>query len=165
MKHDKAVAELMRRAEQLSGLQPSKQDEIAAIGFMVGAVYALLNAARLGYDDARNTHGASALKEEFARTASALARNTSPENAWLAGFYFSSALMRIAALHERIVIMRTGKRKRKTIEVGRIVNKLKHETDAHVRGDWQIKFANVVDVSGKLIDELRAIIQSPRATG
>ena len=98
-------AQLASIAARLARLNAVTDDEIAAQGFMLGATYGLDRAAALGYSDSRNTAKKATLAPEFVRNAVALAKSEPLEPVWLAGFYFSSALMRISALNERIDAM------------------------------------------------------------
>jgi hypothetical protein len=163
MNHRTAINELTRMGRQLSQLPFAEHDEIAAAGFVVGAIYALHRATMLEYSDDRNKSLPPALQAEFGRAAQALGKDESPEQIWLAGFYFSSGLMRVAALNERLDKMANRKRDI-ALQVRRVVNKLKHEPDAHVRGDWTILFGEVVELTGKLLNEFEAIINSRRPT-
>lgn len=157
MTRSTAISELAELAARLGRLQVNSDDEIAAQGFMLGAVYSLGQAAKLQYSDWRNVAGKSVLAPEFVRTGAALASNQSPEGTWLAGFYFSSALMRIAALNERLDRM-AGHWVDGAAEVRRTVNKLKHHTDAHVRGNWTVTFAETLQSLSDLCQKLEALV-------
>jgi hypothetical protein len=152
-----AISELAELAIRLGRLQVASEDEIAAQGFMLGAVYSLGQAAKLQYSDLRNVAGKDVLAVEFVRTAAALASNQLPEPTWLAGFYFSSALMRIAALNERLDKM-VGRKVDGAVEIRRTVNKLKHRTDAHIRGDWTVTFAGTLQSLSNLCQQLEALV-------
>ena len=139
MASNAAILELAALASRLGKLRVVSEENIATQGFMLGAIYALRQASTLGYVDSRNLAGRDVLAPEFVRVATALSTDQSPESTWLAGFYFISALMRIAALNEKLDKM-AGKKINSAVNVRRIVNQLKHETDAHVRGDWEITY-------------------------
>ena len=124
---------------------------------MLGVVYSLVQAAKMQYSDSRNTAGKSLLAAEFVRAAAALANSQSPETTWLAGFYFSSALMRIAALNERLDKM-AGKPADRAAEVRQTVNKLKHHTDAHVSGNWTLTFAETLRSLRDLCQVLETLV-------
>ena len=119
-------------------------------------------AAALGYSDSRNMAKKATLAPEFVRNAVAVAKSESLEPVWLAGFYFSSALMRISALNERIDTMakaRAGSAKRDIAKkVRKTVNMLKHETDAHVVGNWKLVFVEVVDTLENLTVKLESLL-------
>ena len=57
----------------------------------------------------------------------------------LAGFYLDSALMRLAALNERIDTY-LGKKHDTAQQIRRLVNEIKHEVDAGIGQGWTIKF-------------------------
>jgi hypothetical protein len=156
VKMSQATSSLAELASRLGKLHVISENEIAAQGFMLVAVYSLAQAAKLQYSDSRNTAGKSLLAAEFVRSAVALANNQCPQETWLAGFYFSSALMRIAALNERLDAM-TGHRADLAAEIRRTVNKLKHQADAHVRGDWAISFDKAVQSLSDLCQVLEDI--------
>jgi hypothetical protein len=65
--------------------------------------------------------------------------------------------MRVAALEDRLPKMAPGARDfgedmRCVIkELTLAVDQLKHQPDAHVRGNWKLKFSEVVQLTGKLI--------------
>jgi hypothetical protein len=110
--------------------------------------------------------GTGQAKLEFARVAERISKGKPPEGVWLAGFYFSSGLMRVAALEDRLPKMAPGARDfgedmRCVIkELTLAVDQLKHQPDAHVRGNWKLKFSEVVQLTGKLINHLEEIIKS-----
>ena len=154
---NKPNLELADLADRLGKLQVASEDEIAAQGLMLGAIYSLSQAAKLEYSDSRNTAGKGLLATEFVRTAAALAINQMPDTTWLAGFYFSSALMRIAALNERLDKM-AGTKVDSAADIRRTVNKLKHHPDAHVRGDWTVTFAGTLQSLSNLCQQLEVIV-------
>jgi hypothetical protein len=156
------LSELADLATRLSQLQVGSKDEIAAKGFMLGAIFSLGQAAQLQYSDSRNTAGKAALAAEFARTAAALATNQSPEPIWLAGFYFSSALMRIAALNERLDKM-AGSKVDAAPMIRQTVNKLKHRPDAHVIGDWTVTFAGALGALSGQCGQLESLVKTRKA--
>lgn len=94
------IQELLDMAHRISDLEVTSEDEIAAKGLMVGTVYALLRAATLKYDDARNNVGKDKLATEFSRAANDLSNKLTPQPGWLAGFYFSSALVCVSRISQ-----------------------------------------------------------------
>src|SRR5436190_14251669 len=116
-------------AARLAACKPSTEQHTAGLGFMAGALYALDRAATLGYDDARSRPIPARFAGEFADVLTAIGRGETPSHAWESGFFFNSAIMRLAALNERMVgtnDIASG--------IRRSVNLLKHEADAHISG-------------------------------
>ena len=80
-----------------------------------------------------------------------------PEDAWLAGFYLNSALLRMAPSKERI-----NKQTQTThdlTDIRRLVNKIKHEPDAQMGQTWHVTLTDAVDaleVLCKRLEESRA---------
>jgi hypothetical protein len=129
---------------RLAGFRGNDQNTTGPIGYLIGAAYALLQAHRLGYlyGDINDR----AYANELRAVANALAEGQSATlvsgqralgersdlslpGSWLAGFYFNSALHRLAAAAERLGI---GGKRGKIAEpplitqVRREVNRLKH---------------------------------------
>jgi hypothetical protein len=69
----------------------------------------------------------------------ALTHGLPVDASWLAGFYLDSALMRLAALNERIDTY-LGKKHDTAQQIRRLVNEIKHEVDAGIGQGWTIKF-------------------------
>jgi len=79
----------------------------------------------------------------------ALTHGLPVDASWLAGFYLDSALMRLAALNERIDTY-LGKKHDTAQQIRRLVNEIKHEVDAGIGQGWTIKFENVVKATEDL---------------
>lgn len=131
-------------AARLTGLSSSDQNVTGPVGYLIGAAYALMKAARFGYlygqvkDDeymAELKAVSRALAEETPistvtgiRCFEGISDPMAIDGIWLAGFYFNSALHRIAAGAERIGVHHKGDvPEPEIIKRARCdVNKLKH---------------------------------------
>ena len=140
-------------AERLTELRPKTAAEVSLLGFMAGALHALDRAAQLNYDDSRARPDRQAFAREFRGTVKAVARQRARANAWLAGFYLDSALMRLAALNTRLNKL-LGTSDDRVRSVRRIVNSLKHDVDAHIGRPWNLRFSDAIGAAKILSDRL-----------
>ncbi len=85
-------------SSNLASLKPKNATEVALLGLMAGVLYALERAFTLGYTDGRVRPRYSQEKVEVPVTLGLIGRGNAPTDMWLAGFYFDSAIMRLAAL-------------------------------------------------------------------
>lgn len=136
-------------AGKLQPLTPRDSNQIALLGFMVGVLYSLDRAVALGFEDTRMKLDATVERTEHRRTLQVLTQGSTVEAAWLAGFYLDSAMMRLAALNERIDIY-LGANHDVAAQVRKLVNKIKHEVDAGIGRGWTIKFADVLKATEDL---------------
>ena len=139
--------------ERVGRLNPTTNDQIASVGFMTGALYALGRAIELRYDDTRASPDPSMMKTEFRDTLSAMARDAELPQPWLAGFYFHSATMRLAALNERL-----DRSKDLAKAIRQSVNSLKHDADAHISGRRTVHLPQVVKAAEDLCGLLESTI-------
>ena len=121
---------------------------------MAGALHGLLRASELGYTDARSRPAPAGMASEFGDTLAALANGAEPPQMWLAGFFFNSAIMRLAALNERLPESRDV-----AAAIRRSVNLLKHRADAHISGQRPITFAQAAKGAEDLCSVLVADMQ------
>jgi hypothetical protein len=71
--------------------------------------------------------------------------------------------MRLAALNERIDKM-SGEKQDHAAKIRQVVNKLKHDIDAHVRGDWSINFSDAITAATVFCCELETLFASRRGS-
>ena len=145
-------------AERLLDLHPKTAAQVSLLGFMAGALHALDRAAQLNYDDARSYPDRKHFATEFRTTVRAVARRRARPNAWLAGFYLDSALMRLSALNTRLNEV-LGTEDDRIRVVRRIVNNLKHDPDAHIGTGWNLRFGDAIGAAKILSDRLLVAIQ------
>jgi hypothetical protein len=120
---------------------------------MAGALHALDRAAQLNYDDARGRPDRDRSAREFRLAVRAVTQGRARSNAWLAGFYLDSALMRLAALNTRLNKL-LGTSDDRLRDVRQIVNSLKHDVDAHIGRPWTLRFGDAIVAAKILIDRL-----------
>jgi hypothetical protein len=81
------------------------KEERATLDYLVGAVHALLRAIELGFMDRSKPVDESYWERPREWVGLIQEGNAIPDGPWLAGFYFNSALARIAAVFERMVAL------------------------------------------------------------
>jgi len=154
----KQRAIIRKLARRIADLDPRSPDEISLVGFMTGALHALDRAAQLNYDDSRAKPVPAQFAKEFCSVLAAVSRGRGRPNAWLGGFYLHSAMMRLAALNERLnkVLGQTDDRAR---IVRRAVNSLKHHAGAHISGTRPVLYADALRAAEIVCERLeRAIV-------
>jgi hypothetical protein len=138
-------------AVRLSACKPSTNRDIAGLGFMAGALHGLERAAALGYEDSRSQPVPAQFAREFIDALTANGRGAPPSAIWESGFFFNSAIMRLAALNERIAGSNDV-----APNIRRSVNLLKHRADAHISGERPISFDEAVTAATDLCALLAA---------
>lgn len=144
-------------AARLRKLKPRDSDQIALVGFMVGVLYSLDRAVTFRFADERMKLDAVVECAEQQRILEALENASALEAPWLAGFYLDSALMRLAALDERIRKY-LGSNRNAAPKIRRIVNQIKHDIDAGIRSGWTIGFRDVLEATEDLCTQLEKAI-------
>jgi hypothetical protein len=154
MPREDIINRLQEVAQRISTVHPVENAEIACVNLIAGALYALHQAATLDYDDNRANSNPDVSKQEFRRAVIKISRGLLPEDAWVAGFYFNSALLRMAPLNERL-----NKQTQTTHDITAIrqlVNKIKHEPEAQMGQPWHVTLPDAVEaleVLGKRLEE------------
>lgn len=97
-----------------------------------------------GHADSRATADSTVLDREAHEVLALMADEEPPAETWLAGFYFNDALMRLAALNDRLDKYARSKRDLAPT-VRRVVNDLKHDIDPHLGEGLDIGFNEVVE--------------------
>jgi hypothetical protein len=82
------------------------------LDYVLGALFGLVRAHELGFRDRTGTQF-PIYRPHLANYALQIPKNQSVNNLWLAGFYFNSAIQRIAAAFDRIPRMLGAKKKKK----------------------------------------------------
>jgi len=152
MPRNDMLSRLHEIANRLSKIHPQGNAEIAIVNLMAGAAYALHQAAELDYDDNRANPNPDASKQEFKRSAINISKGVSPEHTWLAGFYLNSALLRMAPISERI--NKHTHTEHDIPKVHRLVNKIKHVSDAQIGQAWHVTLVDAVDALDVLCKRL-----------
>jgi hypothetical protein len=161
--------ELRRLSGRLASLMQIVPLVRDPLDYLVGAIYALLKAEELQYDDRH-----VALPDDYwqfpIKRAKQMAETgtTRAEGKWLAGFYFNSAILRIAASYHRVLVLLTNQRAYvdtllRKIErtyrfrhtnlsrVHKEVNLIKHDAVA-LRGGRKVTFDVAIAAIEELID-------------
>ena len=121
-------------AKRLGALLPRNNAELALLAHLVGAVHSLRQAVELSGNGYSDEHALPDFNDRVLATAKAigsLSGSVDPE--WEAGYFFNSALMRIAAVNDRLGKY-VGDRPDFTPEVRREVNRIKHDVDGIIGG-------------------------------
>ena len=121
-------------AKQVGASRAVTPDQVSLYGLMTGALYALSRAAELDFDDYRAVPDIDAFNSEFQLTVNSVGQGQPTPVAWLAGFYFHSAIMRLDAIDTRLS-KALGLPDPKGGAVRSAVNALKHDAAAHISGN------------------------------
>jgi hypothetical protein len=160
MPREDMLNRLQEIAQRISKVHPAEDAEVAFVNLIAGAIYALHQAAKLDYDDNRANPNPDVSKQEFRRSVINISQGLLPEDAWLAGFYLNSALLRMAPLNERI-----NKQTHTTYNITnirRLVNKIKHEPDAQMGQMWHVTLIDAVDALEVLCKRLEESLGKER---
>jgi hypothetical protein len=107
MPRDDIVAEARSIASELLRASRTRRikskTEISILGLLNGALYGIIRAAELGYDDlARARPDPASHLREFVHTTAALATGaTPPPSPWLSGYYFGNAVLRLDIVRDK----------------------------------------------------------------
>jgi hypothetical protein len=154
------VRDLVRH---LRALNPVSITQVSLVGLMAGALYSLLAAAELDYDDTRAFPTLATFAGEFNTVLDSIDRDQLPPRSWLAGFYFHSALMRLDAIDSRLEKVLSRKPAHGS-KVRAAVNALKHDIDAHLSAKTPVVFGDAVLHGQRLVADLQQMMPSPSPT-
>ena len=156
------LAQVNLAAIRLSALLPRNDAELALLAHLVGAVHSLRKAVDLSRDGYSDEHALPDFKDRVLATAKAIASpGKSLDPAWEAGYFFNSALMRIAAVNDRLGKYE-GDRPDFTPEVRREVNRIKHDIEGILAGR-QVTLDDALSSIWKLASGLLAVQQAAGA--
>lgn len=129
-------------AHIISEIEITTQEEKSLVGLLLGAVFSLENAISLNYEDRTGENLPRNYIEELRKIAKRIELNEElEEREWLAGYYFDSAVQRLAALNERVSKYIFGKKQDISSVIRREVNRMKHDIEGILSG----RTANVED--------------------
>lgn len=136
------------------------EDELALIGTLLGALYALQRAVSLEFVDRTGDALPHDYAIELSRVASQI-NKTEPiqENQWLAGFYLNSAIHRLAALNERLTKYIFGCRVDVCTELRKENNQFKHEIYGLISGR-KVGIKQAVSAASKLSNAVSRILKA-----
>jgi hypothetical protein len=150
-------AQLRALARQVGQLKPTSATEVSLVRLMAGAIYSLLAAADLGYDDSRVVPAIAPFAAEFRQTLDAIERGVQPPPDWIAGLHFHSGLMRLDAVDTRVASV-LGRKPAHGSRVRNAVNSLKHDEDAHLSGKHPLTFKDAVVAAERMVIMLQQAI-------
>lgn len=139
-------------------LQLPNHDAVTdTLDYALGALFGLARAHELGFRDRTGAHF-SVYRPHLANYALKIPKNQSVNRLWMAGFYFNSAIQRIAAAFDRVPQM-LGAKKKKKVGTKRVSTSAKErmtEVNHSAFDKWQ-----------KVYDEVNAFKHDPegRAAG
>jgi hypothetical protein len=142
-------------------LDPRTNDHLALVAFMAGALHSLTRAIQCRFDDARMTPDLNEALSELSGVLARVIRSAAPPRAWLSGYYIDSAMMRIAALGERLG-KHLGVAHPLSSKIPDVVNSMKHDVDAGITLGWDAKFADVIKAAEDLWPLLAKAVPSSR---
>ena len=108
------LQQAQKRLKSLAGdlalIRTSTEEHRAIKSFVLGAIWSLSHAAKLGFKDERGTGFSAAYDRRMSRCAYLIAAGRLPRSGqWLAGASFNSALLRLAAVYHRGLKEMVGK--------------------------------------------------------
>jgi hypothetical protein len=155
------IRRLAVKIQKLTAVKP--ENDVGLLGLMAGALHALDRAAQLGYTESRGTNpNRDLLADEFRRTLAGIgAKHSKLPRPWRAGFYFLSALYRLASVSDRAhKRFREWKKDAGRTTLEQDVNKIKHEPRAHPELRIKTDFAAALRVAGGLCTGLAERLDS-----
>ena len=134
MRKEQQLDAVNQVASQISALRPANDSELALIAHLVGAAHSLRKAVDISPDGYSDEHALPDFRDRVMATATAIASpDASVDPRWEAGYFFNSALMRIASVNDRLGKYE-GDRPDFTPEVRREVNRIKHDVEGILAG-------------------------------
>jgi hypothetical protein len=104
MNIDTVESRLTRIGSKLGECHPQSDDQSAILGFTLGSLYALWQAVSLGHIDRTGARFAADYGRELAKVAKELTDDANvSERAWLATFFFNTAVLRLDAVGDRTI--------------------------------------------------------------
>jgi hypothetical protein len=140
-------------AARLETLRLARNADVSLLGFLAGTLHALDRADQLNYNPGRAKPDVKVFEAEFRRALKAIRRGVDRPRPWRAGFYFFSALMRLAALNERLD-KRFGKQLDIAAAIRIEVNKLKHDLEVHPAAPLSVGFDGALRVASAMCDRM-----------
>jgi hypothetical protein len=157
----------------------SNEALIACVDDLLGAVYTLIFALHRDFDDRPNRLAPRDIKAVFVRAQDMSRGKVRNDGKWTAGFYFSNALFRIAAVYHRVLKVFTGRGDVKVavltpiakelckhrnkewnnenlVVVNKEVNHLKHTENGVIRGRT-VSFREAESAIGELLDLIECL--------
>jgi hypothetical protein len=146
-------------ASRLKSLVPKNDEEIALVGFCVGAIYSLSEATRISDSGYSDEHLEADYPKVLMNEIETLSEGkVISDSIWLSGYYFNSGLYRISALNERIDKY-IGQQSDLARGVRREVNRFKHDVEG-VLGGRTVGMDDALNGLEKLVLSLEAFMKT-----
>ena len=161
MDKNKQLEKVSIIAKRLAALNPRNDSELALFSHLVGATHSIRKAVDLSTDGYSDEHLLPNFADRVLSTAKGMTSpNSSLDPAWEAGYYFNSAIARIAAVNDRLGKY-IGDRTNFTPEVHREVNRIKHDVEGILHG----RKVNFEDALTSLDDLTNAMLAVQKSSG
>jgi hypothetical protein len=152
------LATLSSLAKRLESLIPRNDDEIALVGFLVGAIHSLREATQISDKGYSDEHLDPTYSKILMKEINTLAKgNDVSDSIWLAGYFFNSGLYRISALNERIDKY-LGTQADLATDVRREINRFKHDVEG-VLGGRKVTMDDALAGLEKLVQSLETFMK------
>jgi hypothetical protein len=159
MQYEGASKEISAVASILATLNTDIKEELSLLGTLLGALYGLQRAVELDFLDRTGSALPTDYTAELSDVARQIARGKVAESQWLAGFYFNSAIHRLAALNERLTKYVFGSKKDVCADLRKENNKFKHEIEGLISGR-EIDIPKAVSAVTKLAQVMKNVVES-----
>ena len=158
MKKSDQLDTLSSLAKRLENLTPRNDEEIALVGFLVGAIYSLREATKISDKGYSDEHLEPTYPKILMKEIGSLAEcNDVSDSIWLSGYFFNSGLYRISALNERIDKY-VGTQANLAMDVRREVNRFKHDVEG-VLGGRKVTIDDALSGLKKLVQSLETFMK------
>jgi hypothetical protein len=148
-------------AARLADLHPRTDhpDDVSLLGIMAGALYSLVKAEELSYQDARGqAPDLEQLASEFRTTLKRIGNGDPPPRTWQGGFYFVSALVRLSPLLQRLGLNSMEEQSR--VHVREDVNWFKHSEEQHPVSPMRTSWDDALSVAHDVYEELESLLKA-----
>jgi hypothetical protein len=116
----------------------------ASLDDLLGAVYSLIYARHHGYAERNHSLGVEDIRNVRVRATDICASKVRTEGKWTAGYYFNSALFRIAAVYHRVLKTVAGKENEDDIYIKDLLPLVKTQFRSWTNEDWKHEKATQV---------------------
>ena len=162
MNKTELIESLAALAERIKGLAPGNDEELALVGFVVGAIYSLLEATRISGEGYSDEHLEPDYPQIMMSQIDALSEGeVVADSPWLSGYFFNSGLYRIAALNARVADY-VGTRSDLAGDIREEVNRFKHHIDG-VTGGRNVGIREALEGLDKLVQSLATFMEKKAA--
>jgi hypothetical protein len=155
MTRDAELARIAELGRRVAALTPTDDARRGLVGYLAGTLYSLRKAAELGWDDAP---AAGPDGGDYSAVASAVADAEAVDPTWLTGYFFGSALFRLAEVNERLGQLAAGTRGRDRSETVRAaLAALRAEPRGSHTAGFTAAFGGALDVAERLCEDFEAL--------